>query len=550
MVGGGGQVTPMNGFREGKMTNNNHGREWCAVASAALLGLSAAIGAPASAQDNGTRITVDAAKSIDLRTAPELPPVPRPPGLVTNRPTMPMADYLAAKSAAAARSGGARPQGGTAPPPATGVTLYTQVGSTNESQTGGGVFPPDGDVATSASWLVQVNNDVVSMYNWNTNAFKQVHFNTFFQDAFYFKFDPRVIYDPYWDRFAVLVDGCNPCSGSGTQSFFFLAVSWTGDPTGTYWIWFLAPGTAGLNDFADFPQLGMDLNSLIVTYNDFAPNGNFDSGRTFSMAKAYLYNSHGFSTVVFAGSTCTVAPPYVLDGNATAYVLAFCPGDNKVSIGSLTNTGLVGTNLHWDNAVTPGASGIPPQAPQPAVDYALDTGDNRFENRSLQNGGRILNVATVNNGGRSTPTWLAIDIGTNPHTLVNEGVWNASVTSSDWHPSVNANTIGSYPLGETFGTWMSVDATTLINVQLRAIGASGDDVGSGSGISVYTSPRALTGQTDSNGVHRSGDYSYIALYPVAALGCSYHHEIGILTGETAGPSLGLWGTRVGIVKHC
>jgi hypothetical protein len=196
---GGGQLTPMNGFREGKMTDNNHRREWlCAVASAALLGLSAAIAAPASAQDNGTRITVDAAKPVDLRTAPELPPVPRPPGLVTNRPTMPMADYLAAKSAAAARSGGARPQGGTAPPPATGVTLYTQVGSTNESQTGGGdVFPPDGDVATSASWLVQVNNDVVSMYNWNTNAFKQVHFNTFFQDASYFKFDPRVIYDPY-----------------------------------------------------------------------------------------------------------------------------------------------------------------------------------------------------------------------------------------------------------------------------------------------------------------------------------------------------------------
>jgi hypothetical protein len=97
---------------------------------------------------------------------------------------------------------------------------------------------------------------------------------------------------------------------------------------------------------------------------------------------------------------------------------------------------------------------------------------------------------------------------------------------------------------------MSVDATNNVNVHLRAIGATGDDVGSGAGIPVYTSPRALTGQTDSNGIHRTGDYSYIALYPAAALGCGNASEIGILMGETAGPSLGLWGTRIGIVKHC
>jgi len=129
--------------------------------------------------------------------------------------------------------------------------------------------------------------------------------------------------------------------------------------------------------------------------------------------------------------------------------------------------------------------------------------------------------------------------------------WAASPSSSDWHPSINANTVGAgaRPIGETFGTWMSVDAVNNVNVQLRAVGGTGDNA-TGPQIIVYTSPRALTGQTDSNGIHRSGDYSYIALYPAAALGCTQPNEIGILTGETAGPSLGLWGTRVGIVKHC
>ena len=137
-----------------------------------------------------------------------------------------------------------------------------------------------------------------------------------------------------------------------------------------------------------------------------------------------------------------------------------------------------------------------------------------------------------------------------PHTLVSKGGWAASLSSSDWHPSINANTVGAgaSPIGETFGTWMSVDAANNANVQLRAVGATGDD-GGAVGIPVYTSPRALTGQTDANGIHRSGDYSYIALYPAAALGCQAG-EIGILEGETAGPSAGLWGTHVGIVKHC
>src|SRR5439155_26910341 len=127
------------GFWEDKMANNNHGRvSWCAVASAALLAISAASAPPASAQDTGIRITVDAAKSVDLNTAPEAPAMLRPADLNINRPTIPMTDYLAAKNAAAGKVGAARPQTGAAPPPAAGVSLYTQVGSTNESQTTGG----------------------------------------------------------------------------------------------------------------------------------------------------------------------------------------------------------------------------------------------------------------------------------------------------------------------------------------------------------------------------------------------------------------------------
>src|SRR6266699_225587 len=70
-----------------------------------------------------------------------------------------------------------------------------------------GCFPPDGDIATSASWMVQTVNDQIVMFNWNTNAYVQKSFATFFGDGTYFLFDPRVLYDRYFVRFIVLADG-------------------------------------------------------------------------------------------------------------------------------------------------------------------------------------------------------------------------------------------------------------------------------------------------------------------------------------------------------
>ena len=191
--------------------------------------------------------------------------------------------------------------------------------------------------------------------------------------------------------------------------------------------------------------------------------------------------------------------------------------------------------------------------PAPNAAYALDTGDNRFENRSLQVGNRIINTATVNLVGFPSPSWYNFNIGVSPPTKVSEGYFFASGTSDDWHPAINANTVaspGGTSLGEIFATWMSTDPPNNVNVQLRASGGIGDNPTSLSGgIPVFTSSIPLTNQTDSLGRHRTGDYAYIATYPAAALGCAAR-EVGILEGETSGPSAGLWGTRIGVVKHC
>ena len=86
------------------------------------------------------------------------------------------------------------------------------------------------------------------------------------------------------------------------MSVFELAISQTSDPTGAYFIYRFGPGTA-TGDFADFPQMGMDLNSIILTYNDFFLAGGLDA-RTAAIAKAYLYNGLAFSVPLFGGGTC------------------------------------------------------------------------------------------------------------------------------------------------------------------------------------------------------------------------------------------------------
>ena len=526
---------------------HSQGRWLYAAGGAALLAGVTASAPQAGAQEAPVvgQAGADKAVEMDLATTRALPSVEMPRGLAINRPAMPKADYLAAQRRPATASA-LRIQ----PPAAPGslLSLVAQAASINETFPGN-TFPPDGDVAASAHFAVQIVNFALTMFDLDNGTLaKQVNFATFFNDSNGFLFDPRIIFDPVWQRWVVLVDGCSPCNSTVLNgvSFLDIAISKTSDPTGSYFLYthLNLPGVAG--DFGDFPQLGMDLNSIIITYNDFLANGGFDA-RTAAIAKAYLYNGLGFGVKVFGGSGCTIAPPYVLDNGGPSYTIVACPNDNGIYLGPMSNTGLSNVSLtHWQAKVPVTAYATPPCAPQPGVNYCLDTSDNRFENRSAQIGNRIWNVHTIA-VGTATPRWYEFNTGNS--TLVANNIWFSSTSSSDWHPSMIVNGVGatgSSPTGETFGTWMSADAPNNVNLRLHAIGGSFDNAGSGSGIFVGpASSQPLTNQTFEG--NRSGDFSYIALWPAAEGGCQAN-EFAILEGEV---SLGTnWGTRVAAVRHC
>ena len=142
-------------------------------------------------------------------------------------------------------------------------------------------------------------------------------------------------------------------------------------------------------------------------------------------------------------------PQYECEG--IDYVLQFCPGDTKVTIGSLTNSSRDNAHLNlFDNTVNVTHNGLPPDASQPGTSYTLDTGDNRFENRSLQVGNRIINTATVSGGSSfAIPTYYNFNIGVSPHSLVSDGEFFA--LNGDVPTSLDGRYFGPLLLSSVIG---------------------------------------------------------------------------------------------------
>lgn len=525
------------------MIEHSRTTRWSDVIVGTTLLAAMALMAPAASANQVTETAADtgAASVVDLESAPELTNPPHRP-INTLHNNISWVNHLAAKRKALAYMSATRLKSafGGASPGAPVALEGVNIAGITEATFGG--FPPDGDIAVSQTYVLHIVNFGVSIYNKNAKLLKRTSFATFFNNTTDFIFDPRAYWDPYWNRFVVMADGQSGsgCSSAGNtcQSWFELAVSTTGNPRGSYYIYRFAITPAG--DFMDFPDMGMDQDAIILTTNDFPAAGGFDA-KVFALAKARMYSGQGTGFTFWGGSGCTIAPPYVLDNNPNTYLLVACPNDSRVYLGVLTNTSRSNaSHLFWQAVIPVPAYSVAPDAPQPGVDYALETGDNEFEQRSVQFGSRIWNVHSILDG-TATPRWYEFDTGAN--TLVADGIWFASGTSSDWHPSIVMNTIG-----ETFGTWMSVDATNNLNLSLHFNGGSGDSAGSGAGGTLVTSTQPLLGQTFPPPRHRAGDYSYIALDPSVYTGCSANRRAWLEGEITAG--FNLWGTQIGQVGNC
>lgn len=454
-----------------------------------------------------------------LREAGKLPVTPRIPF----RPTMSAIDYKAAKAAAAetgiTHQDRESPHIPTKQPNLKGININ----GVNEIEAGGS-RPPDTHGAVGLDYFVEITNSHIDIYKKSDGTrVKSVSLASFFGYTNQTLFDPRCVYDSAQDRWIISAEAFQE---SATVQRQFVAVSKTSDPLGSYNIYNGDVNFKNNNDFWDFPQLGVDNKSIIITANIFG-RVSYRETRMVVADKFRLYNGLSASIKLFTGLDGTLAPPIVLDNNnKTFLVVAALSGIIKKY--TLTYPGGV-PNL-TSSIITVPAYSVPPNAEQPGTAETLDTSDLRFVNASAQVGDSLWQVHTINVKGLPKPKFYEFNTATN--TVIQSGIISASATSNDWNASIAANANN-----DVYVTWSSTDPSAGVNAQVRFSGRlHTDPIGAiSSGSVLFTSPAFYNPSSDNP--ERWGDYSAVTVDPKDPLRAWIVNEkIDSATG---------WGSRIG-----
>ena len=517
-----------------------------------LLGLA---GSPAAAPQAPTA-QIKAAKQIkvpaaQVRTAkqmaaaaalgpaaPSLPPRPKP--FHTRLDAAAYRDLKAKPAPDRSRPAPLAPQSSV---PSTPITSMVNFDGVTED-TAGGYYPPDTHGAVGRDYFAEVTNTHLDIY---LKAAPQTTVESISTEAWlgatpgYFT-NPRMIYDPVYDRWIFLVTQLRT-PGDPTHQYVFLAVSHTSDPTGDFYIYPIdvSDDAVSNNTHWDYPQLGLDHNAIIVTGDFFDLNtGSYVDSRMFPVPKSLLYSGQAFTLNLFTGLDGTLAPPIVLDENPYSFLVTadYLTYDNYVTLYALQGSGTDAPVVFTGYIPVP-TFAPPPSALQPGTGLVLDTLDARFANASTQVGDSLFQVHTINDHGYATPKFYEFD--TLKKSVIQSGSFYGSPTSDDFNASIAANR-----RKDVFVTWSSTDATNSVNAQVRFSGRlHNDPLGTISGGSpLYGSATYLTGEPSDwdPSVQRWGDYSAVSLDPADPSGST-----AWLVNEYISTN-DLWGSRIGRIR--
>ena len=289
------------------------------------------------------------------------------------------------------------------------------------------VEPPDQALCVGNGFVVEATNSVLRVFDTNGTALTAVQaLNPFFGYAAAINrttgafgadvIDPICHYDPDNNRFVVAITTLHHVGTTGNfngKNTIDVAVSNTGDPTGSWTVYYIPAqndGTDGTPDhgctldgvtpgpcFQDYPHIGADRNGIYITTNEYDLFGpNFNAAQVFALSKAQLAAHPASISVTLVENLhvdglpgFTVWPAtspvgnYSSDRNGTEYFLStiadVCPSAyctaRRIGLFAVTNTASL-------NSATP-ALGItsrtinsetyvdPPKADQKPGDFPL-----------------------------------------------------------------------------------------------------------------------------------------------------------------------------------
>jgi hypothetical protein len=275
----------------------------------------------------------------------------------------------------------------------------------------GTVIPPDTDGAVGPNHLMVAVNSQVAIQDRTGTTLSTVTLAGFWSslgvpDAF----DPRVIYDPYGQRWIFSAGSGEESSGAA----ILIGVSQGTDPTAGWNLYRIPVDPSGA-DWGDYPTLGFNKNWIVVQANLFSVSGNaFDRSVIWAFDKADLYaGGAGKYTVLQPSSGFTQLPATTYDPDlATMYLLeSKSGGEAKLRLDTIT--GPVGAEVLTVGVAFP--VGLAPwQSFSPTLNFApqlgsaelIDTDDDRMQSCVYRNGS-LWASHTVYLPATGTPTRTA-----------------------------------------------------------------------------------------------------------------------------------------------
>ncbi len=414
--------------------------------------------------------------------------------------------------------------------------------------TGGAfIIPPDTTGAVGIDKVVNVlNNNVVIQDKLTGSVLSLASLNSFWASTGASgPFDPRVMYDPYNNRWLIAAVS----NAQTANSSVLIAISQTADPQGSYnlfrFIVGCAAGSPGCNaqgGWADFPMLGFNKNWLAVAWNQFTINTlAFTDGRMLVLDYPSLREGTTTATI-FSGITAAIG------GFCAHPATTFSPTEETLYIPTHISSGgavyrlhnITGTpdapNFNVDPAnrtrpggawTQPGGDVLPQQcvpgvgAPTqtcPATIRGIETADAFIRSNVVFRNGKIyypqtiaLPIGGITNNSRLVAQWTVLNsdgtfsdggrVEDAAATLINGGKNYA-------YPSIAVNKNGDMLFGfSEFESDDYADAGYTFRTAADPAGTMRDPV-------IYKEGEDYYQKTFSSNRNRWGDYSHSVVDPI------------------------------------
>jgi hypothetical protein len=398
-----------------------------------------------------------------------------------------------------------------------------------------GCQPPDPNATVGPNNIVETVNLEFAVYDKAGNLLTSTSLNNFFGTSDGLS-DPRVLYDPTWDRWSVVLTDTS-------QPALWWAFSATNNPAGAWYIYFSVYPLLPATGIADYPIIGQDGNAYIYTTNNFNDPFTYAFSAAFAIPKARVYNNFGWGATLYGVPFNTT--PSITGGHPTeignfSYLLNAAPnspyqaGNGAMNVFHFANTG-GNPVLVFDGAIP--YNWDPPQrrVNQPGTAQTLDPLDGRLDWANTQLNGRVWFAHGADivgfpdvNWGYVVPGNMTIHVNTAFH----------SATSDDFNPSIADQTFNG--VNQVVVNWAYTDTPN--NVPTRDVA----DYFQGNapthlGGTVYSGPGNSTGE------FRFGDFSSVAPEYNAVGGCAEGLNF-VVTNQWFSAS-GDWATRIARVHR-